>query len=323
MLEINKNCSRLEFLPNEILLEIFQYFNAQYLFQYFYNLNSRFNILLQSVNNLSLSLNTSHSNEIHRYDYLAPYINILIIDGRVQINLNYFTKLRHLILLQPIDELLKQLEINSLPYLEHLYIRLVNHMEDNPNKIVLNDFPNLKSCCIYKTGLLTISTSWTQMSSLRILKIEDMDLVVYKSILSSCPNLYFLKFTRIISYNESMDNIQHIHLKKLIIAIPWFEELSEDCDMNYYFSCIPNLEQLTIHRTNESKSINESFLKFDWYSSLINTYLPLLSHYTYYFHILKSRRRNSYSTQKILNEIQENFRRIHRHLNQCQFIIDI
>jgi len=119
MQDINKNYSRLEFLPNEILLLIFQYFNAQYLFQYFYNLNSRFNILLQSANNLSLSLNTSHSNEIHRYDYFAPYIDILIIDGRIKINLNSFTKLRHLILLQPIDQLLKQLEINSLPNLEH------------------------------------------------------------------------------------------------------------------------------------------------------------------------------------------------------------
>jgi len=120
-----------------------------------------------------------------------------------------------------------------------------------------------------------------------------------------------------------MDNIQHIYLKKLIIVIPWFEELFEDCDMNYYFSCIPNLEQLIIHRTNESKSINESFLKFDWYSLLINTYLPLLSYYTYYFHILKSLRMNSYFTQKILNQIQEYFHHRNRHLNRCRFIIDI
>jgi len=316
--------TQIECLSNELFFEIFEYFNAQDLFQAFYNLNSRFNILLQSLHNLSLSLNTSHSNEIHRYDYLAPYINILIINGKIQMNLNYFTKIRHLILLQPTDELLQQLNINHLPYLEHLFIRSINRIEDNCNQIFPNGFPDLKSCCIYKTGLLTISLSWIQMFSLRILKIGDIDLLIYKSILSSCPNLYLFKFTRIISDNKSFDIIKHIHLKKLIIAIPWFEELFEDCDMNSYFSCIPNLEQLIIHRTNESKSINESFLNSDWYGSLINSYLSLLSHYTYYFHILKSsHRRYPFPHQNFLDKIQEHFYNVHRHLPNCRFIIDI
>jgi len=320
---MNNHLSQLEHLPNEIFFEIFQYFDAQDLFQSFYNLNFHFNILLQSLNNLSLTLNTSHSNEIHLYDDIAPYIDILIIYDRIQINLNYFSKLRRLILLQPTYELLKQLEINHLPYLEHLFIRLGNRLENDSNKIFFNGFPDLKSCCLYQTGLLTISSSWIPMFSLRILKIGDIDLLIYKSILLSCPNLYFLKFTRLISDHKLIDTIRHIHLKKLVIVIPWFEELFEDCDMNSYISCVPNLEQLTIHRTNESRSINESFLKFDWYASLIKSYLPLLSHFTYYFHILQSHRRFPFPTPNILNRIQQHFHHVHDRLYQCRFIIDI
>ncbi|CAF4369372.1 unnamed protein product, partial [Adineta steineri] len=37
-----------ESLPNEILIEFFQYFDAQELFQAFYKLNIRFNTLIQS-----------------------------------------------------------------------------------------------------------------------------------------------------------------------------------------------------------------------------------------------------------------------------------
>lgn len=311
--------SQIEIFPNEIFIEIFRYFNAKNLFQYFYNLNSRFNILIQSLNNLYLS--TSSYYDIH----ITPFIDILFIHYKAQINLNYFTKLRHLYISQLTEELLEQLARNHLPYLEYLSIHSLDRIEEDRmsylwNKIFSNSFPYLKSCCIYKMN--SSSTSSSCLLSLRILKLGDMDIFIYKSILSSCPNLYLLKFTRIISNNKSKDVIiQHVKLKKLIIAIPWFEELSEDCEMDKYFSCIPNLEGLIVHRTNESRSLNEYFLKYDWYASLISLYLPLVTRFVYYFHVLKSHRD---ITEMILYRIQERFNHVHKkYLYQYKFIIDL
>ncbi|CAF5165164.1 unnamed protein product, partial [Rotaria sp. Silwood1] len=91
--------SQLEILPNEILIHIFQYFDARDLFQTFYNLNFRFNRLLQSLKYLSLTMLKYNSNEIHDYNIFAPYIYTLVIDYAVDIDLNQFVNLHRLILL--------------------------------------------------------------------------------------------------------------------------------------------------------------------------------------------------------------------------------
>ena len=325
---MNDNQLQFESLPNEILNGIFEYFEAKDLFRYFYNLNSRLNICIESLNNLHLVLTSSYCLDNHRYSYITPYIDFLIVSNKVQTNLNYFPKIRRLILLQPTDQLLKQFETDNLPCLEHLFIRVPDHVDDDRmshlwNKIFSNGFSNLKSCCIYKMNFIPQSPYLTQVLLLRILKIGDVDLTVYKSILSSCPNLHFLKFTRIISNDKPTDIIRHTNLKKLIVMIPWFEELSNDCDMNIYFSYIPNLEQFVVHRTVESKYLNKSFLKVDWYASLITLYLPLLTRFTCYFHILKSVRLIDSNMQNILHEIDEHFNHVHHRLYQHRFIIDL
>lgn len=266
---MNSKFFQFECLPNEIIFDIFKYLDTQNLFRSFYNLNSYFNTLLQSVNDRSLILKTS----IDQYEYFASYIDILVIDGKLQVNLSCFKNLRRLILIQPTDEVFQQLKIKFLPHLEHLYIRIRNQRDNNYSYIFSDGFPNLKTCCIYKPNLLTDISSWPQLSSLYILKLSDINLYIYKSILLSCPNLNFLKFTRIKLDIKSIGVIHHNHLKKLVIVIPWFEELDEDYEMNIYFSCLPKLERLTIHRTNESRSINECFLKYNWYIPLIKTYL--------------------------------------------------
>lgn len=319
--------SRLEDLPNEILSEIFQYIKVKDLFGSFYNLNLRLNTVLECLDNLYLYLSTTDCNQIQRYNAIAAYIQILFIYGNAQLHLKHFTNIRHLILLQASDELLEQLDINQLSCLEHLVIILSNRREETCkvyiwNQIFCNDFPYLKSCCMHKMGFLWTNSPWRQISSLRILKIGDIDLLSYQSILSSCPNLCSFKFTRVLSSNKPIQTVQHMNLKKLIIVIPWFEELSIDSHMNDYFSCVPNLEQLIFHRTNESQSINESFLKFDWYISSIQLYLPLLTRYIYYFHILKSSRFITSNTEQVIHRIQEHFRSLHRHSYRCQLVFD-
>jgi hypothetical protein len=80
------NPSRLEFLPNEILLDTFQYFDAGDLYRAFYNLNSRFNALLRSLSNLCITLLTFNSNETNYNKIFSSYIHTLKLGDEVNID---------------------------------------------------------------------------------------------------------------------------------------------------------------------------------------------------------------------------------------------
>ena len=144
---MSDNPSRLELLPNELLIDIFEYFHPQDLFRVFYNLNIRFNILLQSLHHLSLTVSTNNCVE----DEFIPYIRTLIVNRAIDIDLNRFNQIRSLILRYPTDKLLAQLNGNILPHLEHLcvnhmHISVLNLIPDLCDKIFSNNFPKLKSC---------------------------------------------------------------------------------------------------------------------------------------------------------------------------------
>jgi hypothetical protein len=113
---------QLEILPNEILHEIFQYFNARDLFKVFNNLNSRFNELIRSLNNLSIKFLTSDPNEINDSHIYSHYIHIIILSHGANIYLNNFTNIRRLKFLNPTYKQLDILNSLILPYLEHLYV---------------------------------------------------------------------------------------------------------------------------------------------------------------------------------------------------------
>ncbi|CAM4774752.1 unnamed protein product [Rotaria magnacalcarata] len=326
LIKMSHTIKQLEDLPNEILTEIFEYIDATNLFRIFSNLNGRLNKILKSLHTLHLSLTTTDSHQIGAYNRIAPHIEILCIYGLAQLNLKYFTNIRRLILIQASDELVEQLQVIRLKSLEHLTIILDNRQEEDRlayfwNRIFIYDYPALVSCCLYKIILKWTNLQWRIMPSLSILKIGDIDLLIYESILSSCPNLYFFKFTRLTSKYQSKTIRQHLNLKKLVIVMPRFEDLSHDCHSYKYFSYVPKLEQLIVHRTNESKSISEVYFKFDWYVTSINQYLPSLSRFVYYFHILKSDRLVNSTTQNRFEQIQENFNLTHR-LYQRRLILD-
>jgi len=94
MRKINKNSSRLELLPNEILLLFFQYFNAQDLFQAFYNLNNRFNQLIQSFNELHLVFQMKKTD--YNDNIFSSYVYTLVIDYNIDVNLRHFPNIHHL-----------------------------------------------------------------------------------------------------------------------------------------------------------------------------------------------------------------------------------
>lgn len=89
--------NNLECLPNEIFIEIFQYFNIKELFQAFNNLNYRFNRLIQSLNNLVFKFYDDTSREKHEF---LPYVDTLVIYSSYHVDFKLFENIHHLNLIQ-------------------------------------------------------------------------------------------------------------------------------------------------------------------------------------------------------------------------------
>ena len=81
--------SRLELLPDEILIEIFRYFDARDLFRAFYSLNLRFNELLQTLNDVCLILSIRNREQISTVANFLPYIHTLIVRYKTDVIFNY------------------------------------------------------------------------------------------------------------------------------------------------------------------------------------------------------------------------------------------
>ena len=116
--------SQLEQMPNEILIDIFQYLDARDLFQSFYHLNSRFNALIRSFHNLHLHFHMRYfvDNQINDDDLFPFYVYTFIVGRAINVNLNQFSNARCLKLECPLERVIAQLNPNVLPHLKHLSI---------------------------------------------------------------------------------------------------------------------------------------------------------------------------------------------------------
>jgi len=114
----------LEFLPNEILLEVFKYLNAQELFRVFYNLNYRFNELLQSFNYLQLVFHLTKSNyqDMNNEKIFSFHVHTLTVDYNLYVNFSRFPNVRRLKLSGESKDKCRKLDYNNLSHLEQLTI---------------------------------------------------------------------------------------------------------------------------------------------------------------------------------------------------------
>jgi hypothetical protein len=114
----------LEFLPNEILLEVFKYLNAQELFRAFYNLNYRFNELVQSFDYLQLvfHLTKSNSQDVNNEKIFSFHVHTLKVDYNLYVNFSRFPNVRRLKLLGESKDKCRKLDYNNLSHLEQLTI---------------------------------------------------------------------------------------------------------------------------------------------------------------------------------------------------------
>ncbi len=325
--QMTKYKSRFEDLPNELLIDIFKNLDARHLFRAFYNLNYRFNQLIQSSQYLQLFFHMNLSTILKSNDEIfSYYVHTLIVDPWINLNLEYFPNIHHLKLDSPLPKVLEQLKPDLMPYLEYLSVSYMFNMYEMDllrERIFSNCFRNLKSCELLEKQTLITIPNGTQSPSINILKTKFIDSIVYTTILSVCPNLYCLKFW-MFSLNGIPTNIQlHQNLKRMIIQFresDWF--YNDDHILSGFLACVPNLEILEIHRRIPLKNLNEHFNHYDWLSSIINYRLPILRKFKFCFHLLTNEKFLEDIDENILIQIQTDFINVHNGYYKAQLVLN-
>ena len=314
--------NQFEYLPNETLIDIFEYFDARDVYQAFYNLNSRLNNLLQSLNNLCLTLNENND-----YKNFAPYLQSLKLGDKVNINLNDLINLRYLYLLTPSNKQLKQLETDIYPCLEHLsidcnYVPFAKKFPDLWKKILSNGFPYLKSCELFQSTLILTEAHSIQSTQLRCLKIDIIDFFTYQLILSSCPSLDLFQFSIPLRPKESCFIKPHLMLKKLHIRFSDFITYWDEYIVHNYFVCVPNLEQLVVYAIDYAENI-ENHYNYQWFALSINRYFHSLHQFKFYLFIIHCEPLWQDENRDFLNELQDSFKQIHSDRYRSKLNIDV
>lgn len=275
--------TKFESLSDQLFVELFRYFHATELYQIFSCLNIRFDRILDSLTNLQLTL--ENDDQIQLVQRVSSRVFTLITVGEINVCFDQFENLRRLILRRPSKTFVEQLEYCHLPNLQYLLIdEIFFNISSIYQKLFSNGFCQLKSCYLF--GFETIETvrPWSQTASLCRVHLALIDFYVYKSILSSCPNLFFLKFKLFQSYLKLSSIDKHENLKILQIESDLVDWRYNDQLIDTFLSAVPKLERLTIDRTMSTATLIELMSDYDWFSSIIVNRLPSLRYFQFHLH---------------------------------------
>ena len=297
------NGLRLEHLPNELFLEIFQYIDARMLYQSFSRLNNRLTILLASLTQLWLVLRPLQADtDDHLF---ATRVHTLVVHNDVSYSLARYVNIRRVILSNCKGDQISQLMLGSF-HLESIalisprcfYSTFLIH-----EMIFSNQFPRLKSCyltSVYSPSFEVRQLSWNACPSLRTLRISSRDSLIHVAILNACPNLIFLHLS-IDQFESTSSAIKpHRNLKELNFIVNYQSWPVDEMIFETFFSSIPCLERLTIERT----SVPTELIHFDCLGKMITEELLLLRSFRFLLHLCHSKR---YEMTSNLCQIQKNF----------------
>jgi len=243
----------LEDLPNELIIEIFDYTKINDLLFSFWNLNKRFNKLIHSLKYLSLIL--TRKNEIYKNILFPEQIIRIVIVTLDNINLNSFNNLRTLILNWGNEYHLKQIHSNILPNLIYLSISISFDYQSTKqlaSEVFSNQFTSLRYVDLGKIDMPNFF-SWSQSPSLRSVIITSPNINIIPLILYSCSQLTHFKI-RIIN-----EHILDISSLPIIINHP----LKQFCfiqsqpsififDIINILYLIPNIKRLDLRLCTQS-----------------------------------------------------------------------
>lgn len=305
------NFSRLELLPNEILIETFEYLDARASYQAFYGLNFRFNLLLQSLNRLYLHIHYDGRNRISHDHLIATRIHTLIIDrNRLIDDLYRFPNIRSLIFIRSSKEKIERVidQIANLENLEYLTIKLKSriHLCSLYQRIFTNDFPVLKSCILTSFQPKSLMDTWTQTPSIRSLHIISDFSRIHVSLLAACPNLHFLKLTIPKLAVTPADVQVHKNLKRLNLTLTSDQWSFDDFIFDTLFACIPNLEHLYIQQSIVNTEMLNSLDESNWLTTVLTRHLLLLHKFKFTLQLSNDQHFDIY-------QLKTNFLKAHNH----------
>jgi hypothetical protein len=218
----NFSLSKLEVLPNELLVEIFEYFTARELYCIFYGLNRRFRSIVDSISDLSLTVSDHTFYELSGLD--GRRVRKLSIDGATKIDLRLYPQTLALRWIRPVDAALRQLcSFDGFPCMKHLsilYTKPSGSIARLHQLIFSNGFPLIRTCRLSRIDAIC---SWTSSPNLRTLLVcGTNEPLMFQRILGACPNLSRLHLHLLGSVHSvsTMTNV-HRNLKRLYLTSSW------------------------------------------------------------------------------------------------------
>lgn len=248
--------SRFELIPDEIIMEIFQYIPLMDLFNGFFNLNFRLNYLLHHMR-FGIYINQNEDSNKHLLnilDYFSKQIFYIHVDHYPLLNLKKFSNLRSLIIYLPTKSQLLSINSHIMPYLSRLWLGMINR---NDQKIILNiifgneQFFKLSFCNLFEINLINNIYPLKSCQNIRKLFISHCTGKDFVILISLLPNLYQLEicFTDVLS--TKIHNLTNYYHQKLrILKIEFLEKFSQLNMLNYLLSFVPYVQRCTLLLVN-------------------------------------------------------------------------
>jgi hypothetical protein len=198
--------SRLEDLPYEMLIEIFQYLFAHELYFSFSNLTIRINSIIKSLSKLML-ITISHCDPVFSFFHSLSAIQIDFHHSTSsllsQFNFSSFVGIRSFSLppmtcfnsyIEPIEQIDTFICPDLCPQLQSLRIPFC--LQRLADWIFSGAFPQLKICHLYRIKYAKIALSFSKtniLQAFRQLTIHRRYARDFQKILLKCPNLTFVE----------------------------------------------------------------------------------------------------------------------------------
>ncbi|CAF2518580.1 unnamed protein product [Rotaria sp. Silwood2] len=275
---MNDIISSIEIFPNELLIALFKYISPYDLYNTFFNLNSRFNSIIDSLQNLYVILEEDWDNNERTIPFFSSHISSLIIKHDELIDFSYYSNIRSLKLSMPTANQCNAIQPCLLPNLEHLYISNL-FFSDNSEQlcrfIFSPSFSRLRTCHIDR---MTINNDHPYSSlSLQQLTVTPCTWKsnMYKQLFKACPNLIYLRIIRLrktlfelsLNFIRPHTSLRHLHIHFYSIENEWYNHI------NSLLSNVPNLENFTL--IIDQIEINMKF-PLDLFAHLLTQRAPYL-----------------------------------------------
>ncbi|CAF3809152.1 unnamed protein product [Rotaria sp. Silwood1] len=277
--------TRLEVLPVEIFIEIFDYFTAIEIYLAFAHLNNRLNSIVKSLPNL-IFVTKNHLDPILSFFYSFKAIHVEIHQPKLRSlsksniirNGNSlfqtYSSLDNGLFHHPLDEIENIIRPDICSQLQSLI--LPSSSPKLVQSIFNGEFPRLEICYLGKCKpvVLPLSTTTIQLQNLHHLTIRRQDGSAFEKILSVCPSLIYFNF----SCNNaippfvfttccfsSMKYLRLCHLRGFLFHNGQFDLL---------LSFFPNLRQFHLC-VNQCKQHKET-IEFEMIANILLHRLPFL-----------------------------------------------